>query len=313
MRAVRNTEHGITVVDVDEPEAADGIRVRVDAAGICGSDLALTRLGPMPVTLGHENAGTLDDGTPVAVDPSAPCGACDQCRAGRSHLCRTGSSRALGVARDGGMAEWVSIPADGVVRLPAGVEPRDACLVEPLAVAVHGLRLADVGGGARVAVVGAGSIGLLAVAAARATGCDVGLVARHARQRQAGEALGATPAEGEYDVLVDAAGTEGALASVAQLCRPGATVVELCTHWGLVPVPGIPALMKELRFVWSYTYGDHAGGRDIDTAAALLARDPSIARAVITHRFPIEDAPEAFRVAADRASGAIKVVLEPNG
>lgn len=311
MRAVRNTEHGITVVDVDGPSGG-GVRVRVDAAGICGSDLALTRLGPMPVTLGHENAGTLPDGTAVAVDPSAPCGACDQCHAGRGHLCRTGSSRALGVARDGGMAEWLEVSPRGVVALPAGVSTGDACLVEPLAVAVHGLRLADVDGGTRVAVVGAGSIGLLAAAAARATGCEVGLVARHERQRQAGEALDATPAEGEYDVVVDAAGTEDALASVARLCRPGATVVELCTHWGLVPVPGIPALMKELRFVWSYTYGDHAGGRDVEAAAALLAREPSIAPTIITHRFPLEDAREAFRVAADRASGAIKVVLEPN-
>jgi threonine dehydrogenase-like Zn-dependent dehydrogenase len=210
------------------------------------------------------------------------------------------------------MAEWIEVTPRGLVRLPIGVEPRDACLVEPLAVAVHGLRLADLDGGTRVAVVGAGSIGLLAVAAARATGCDVGLVARHARQREAGEMLGATPADGEYDVVVDAAGTEDALATVARLCRPGATVVELCTHWGLVPVPGIAALMKELRFVWSYTYGDHGGGRDVETAAALLARERDIPRAVITHRFPLEDAAEAFRVAADRASGAIKVVVEPN-
>jgi threonine dehydrogenase-like Zn-dependent dehydrogenase len=69
--------------------------------------------------------------------------------------------------------------------------------------------------------------------------------------------------------------------------------------------------MKELGFRWSFTYGSHPGGRDLDEAAALLAAEPEIARALVTHRFPLEEAPAAFQVAADRAAGAIKVVLEP--
>jgi threonine dehydrogenase-like Zn-dependent dehydrogenase len=69
--------------------------------------------------------------------------------------------------------------------------------------------------------------------------------------------------------------------------------------------------MKELAFQWSYTYSPHDGGHDLDDAAALLASNPEIAATLITHRFPLEDAPEAFRVAGDRAAGAIKVVIEP--
>jgi threonine dehydrogenase-like Zn-dependent dehydrogenase len=69
--------------------------------------------------------------------------------------------------------------------------------------------------------------------------------------------------------------------------------------------------MKELGFQWSYTYGAHDHGTDLDDAAALLASDPTIAETLITHRFPIDDAAEAFRVAGDRAAGAIKVALEP--
>jgi len=69
--------------------------------------------------------------------------------------------------------------------------------------------------------------------------------------------------------------------------------------------------MKELAFRWGYTYGTHPGGRDVDTAAALLARRPEIASTLVTHRFPLDDAADAFRVAADRAAGAIKVVIEP--
>jgi threonine dehydrogenase-like Zn-dependent dehydrogenase len=88
-------------------------------------------------------------------------------------------------------------------------------------------------------------------------------------------------------------------------------VLFLSTHWVPVTIPGIPALMKELGFRWAFTYGTDGGRRDLDDAAALLAADPGIADAIVTHRFPLDDAAEAFRVAADRASGAIKVVLEP--
>ncbi len=311
MRGVRITADGVRLLDVPEP-AGTGQRVDVVSSGICGSDLHLAAMGPLPVTLGHEFAGRLDDGTVVAIDPSVPCGECDQCRSGASHRCRTGATRALGIGADGGLADAVVVSPSAVVPLPPGLDGSDACLVEPLSVAVHGLRIGDVGAATRVAVVGGGTIGLAAVAAAVGLGAETGLAARHPHQRAAGERLGAAAAvDGEYDVVVEAAGTEAALAQAAELCRPGGLVLFVSTHWGPVPIPGIPALMKELAFRWSYTYGEHAGGRDVDDAAALLARSPEIASTLITHRFPLDDATTAFAVAADRAAGAIKVVLEP--
>jgi threonine dehydrogenase-like Zn-dependent dehydrogenase len=217
----------------------------------------------------------------------------------------------LGYAVDGGMAERVRVPAGCLVPLPACVPLGDACLVEPLAVGVHGLRLAEVRGGCRVAVVGAGGIGLLAVAAALAGGAGVAVEARHDAQRAAAERLGAaTSAQGEYDVVVEAAGTESALSRSVELCRPGGTVLFLSMHWAPVAIPGFATLTKELRYQWSVTYGTYGDGRDLDTAAMLLARNPDIARTVITHRFPLAEAREAFRVAADRKRGTIKVVLD---
>jgi threonine dehydrogenase-like Zn-dependent dehydrogenase len=94
-------------------------------------------------------------------------------------------------------------------------------------------------------------------------------------------------------------------------CRPGGLVLFLSTQWAPVNLPGIAALMKELTFRWSYTYGAHAGRRDLDDAAELLAAQPELASTLITHRFPLDDAAHAFRVAAARRSGSIKVVLEP--
>jgi threonine dehydrogenase-like Zn-dependent dehydrogenase len=310
MRGVRHTERGIEVLDVPEPDGP-GPTVHVRSASICGSDLHMLAMGPLPFTLGHELAGVLDDGTAVAVDPTASCGTCDQCVSGQAHRCRSGADRVLGLAADGGLADAVATGAHTLVPLPPGLSIEDACLVEPLGVAMHGVRLAGLTGGERVAVVGAGSIGLAAVAAARPLAGDLGLGARHDAQRAAGERLGAHATSGEYDVVFEAAGSETALATAADLCRPGGTVIFLSTHWEPVAIPGIPALMKELGFQWSYCYSTHEGGHDLDDAAALLAQNPEIATTLITHRFPLEDAPEAFRVAADREHGAIKVILEP--
>jgi 2-desacetyl-2-hydroxyethyl bacteriochlorophyllide A dehydrogenase len=219
----------------------------------------------------------------------------------------------LGIGRDGGMAERVRVPPSALVPLPAGADVANACLVEPLAVAVHGMRRAGVRAGERVAVVGGGTIGLVAVAAARAAGARVDLVARHDAQRAAGDRLGAgTETEDEpYDVVVDAAGTSSAVERAVRLAAPGARLILLGSYWDGMEVPGFALCIKEIDVFPASLYAREGGSRDVDAAAALLALEPEIPRAIITHRFPLEAAEEAFRVAADRRAGAIKVVLEP--
>jgi 2-desacetyl-2-hydroxyethyl bacteriochlorophyllide A dehydrogenase len=309
MKAVRWRDGAIVVDHVPEP-AGDGALVRIHAAGICGSDLAMVGSG-FGVIPGHELAGTVPDGTPVAIEPIAHCGRCDQCQAGQRQRCRTGPD-VFGATRDGGMAGLLRVPASALVPLPAGLDLRDACLVEPMAVALHGLRSAGFAPGQRVGIIGGGTIGLCAAAIAAQSGCDVAVTARHPHQRAAAEALGARPVlEEECDIVVEAAGTESAVAAAADACAPGATIVVLGTHPGVVPVPFVPALLRELRVIVSFTYGRDEHGRDIEAAARFLAADRSVASTLITHRFPLEDAAHAFRVAAARDSGAIKVVLEP--
>lgn len=324
MRAVRAADGAVRVVEVPAPAApasgsAEGVRVRIRSAGICGSDLHLLQRGVAGAhTLGHEMAGETPDGTPVAVEPLLPCGHCAPCTTGAYNLCERGPAIVIGIAHDGGMADEILVPERCLVRLPAGLRPADACLVEPLAVAVHGLRRAGLAGGERVAVIGGGTIGLCAVAAAVAAGARVDLLARHDAQRAAGARLGAGDlgdaggdAGAGYDLVIDAAGTESALERGLALCRPGARLALLATYWDGFALPGMALCLKEVDVVPASLYGRAGAARDVDVAAGVLAARPAIADALVTHRFPLDAAEEAFRVAADRAAGAIKVVLEP--
>ena len=309
MRAVRTTAGQVEVVEVPSPQG-EGVRVKVVSAGICGSDLHL--MGSIEgVTLGHEIGGVTGDGRPVAVEPLSPCRECRACRRGDYNLCGRGAAMIHGIGRDGGMAEEILVPESAVVPLPAGLDPRNASMVEPLAVVVHGLRRARLRGDERVAVVGGGNIGLCAVAAARASGAEVALIARHDAQREAGERLGAVPAEGEYDLVVEAAGTESALADAVRWARPGGRISIVGSYWSPVAMPGGDMCFKEIDLIPSSLYGREGTVRDIEVATALLAANSEIPRALITHRFPLEAAAEAFTAAGDRSAGAIKVVLEP--
>ena len=311
MRAVRNSEAGIRVVDVPVPDLP-GTRVRVRSAGICGSDLEMVRTGLASGTLGHEIAGVLDDGTEVALHPFVPCGACVQCRNGRPQLCRETTATMLGVFTDGGMADEVVVPESCVVRLPRAVDAADASIIEPLAVALHACNRAGIEAGMRVGVIGAGTIGLLCGAVARHLGAEVAIVARHDAQRRAAEALGlALDAPRDCEVVFEAAGTSSGFDDAVRACRRAGTIGLVSTTWEPIPISFLNAQMREVTIVPAFVYGEAHGRREFDTAAGIAAAHPEIAPAVITHRFGLDEAPRAFEVARDRVHGAIKVVLHP--
>jgi 2-desacetyl-2-hydroxyethyl bacteriochlorophyllide A dehydrogenase len=313
VRAVRVVEGAPVVVQVDEPDApsgtdADDVQLDVGSASICGSDFSYVKLG-VTATLGHEFGGTVD-GVPYAVEPMLWCGRCEQCLSGHTQRCLN-QPGVIGFTLDGGLADHIRLPRATLLPLPDGLAPEDACLVETASVSWHGVRLAAPEPGERVVVVGGGAIGLMAVAAARARGAEVALEARHPHQRAAGERLGATTPSGEYDVVIEAAGSESGLARCAELARPGGRVVLLGVFFTHVAVPGVPTLVKELSWKGAMAYGVHDGVRDFAEAAEMIVSTPDLADTLITHRFPLDDAAEAFRVAGDRAAGAIKVVLQP--
>lgn len=309
MRAVRTRDGKPTVVEVAEPVGEWPV-LEVGSSSICGSDLTLLSWN-LPVTLGHEIAGT-HDGVAYCVEPTVRCGSCDQCAMGATQRCRGSAPHGiLGVAFDGGLAERVAVPPECLVPLPAALPVSDACLVEPLAVSWHALRRCGAQPDQRLLVVGGGSVGLLTVVAGRAMGLAVDLHARHDHQSLAGERLGAGSPHGQYDITVEAAGTDTALASCVRATTPGGRIALVGMTTENRRLPSIGFVMNELSLLGCNCYDNGADGSEFAAAAEVLAADPDIAATVITHRFGLNEAAEAFRVAADRASGAIKVVLAP--
>jgi len=305
------TGDGIRVVPSEGEPPVGSVRVRVASSGICGTDLHLVGLGPSAVILGHEFCGTLDDGTAVAVLPVVRCGTCDRCRAGQESQCRQALGSLYGIGLDGGLADETWIDPACAVRLPDGLPLDHANLVEPLAVGLHGVDRTGVAGGMRVLVIGDGPIGLCTVAAARYRGAEVDLEGRRPYRTDAGERLGASVTVGnDYDVVLDAAGTQESTARSVRLARPGGTVGILGTYWSPISL-GLEFQMKELTLVPSFMYGHHHGVDEFAEGADILHSLPDLPDAVNTHRFGLDDAAEAFRVAADRDERPIKVVVRP--
>jgi threonine dehydrogenase-like Zn-dependent dehydrogenase len=307
---VRITADGFRVIELPDSPAT-GVRVSVASSGICGSDLHLASFGPSEVTLGHEFCGSLDDGTPVAVLPAVRCGRCPRCLAGEEQQCDAAIGSTYGVSLDGGLADDAWVDPACAIPLPPTPTLDVACLVEPIAVALHGAHRAGVVAGTRVLVIGAGPIGLCSVTVARRLGASVDALARRSERLAAAERLGAEPDAGSgYDIVLDAAGTQSSLDQAVTRVRPGGTIGVLAGFWEPVTI-GMALLMKEVVLVPAFTYGHHHEVSEFEEAVRVLDDAPELPEAVITHRFTLDDAAEAFRVAADRTSGAIKVVVVP--
>jgi threonine dehydrogenase-like Zn-dependent dehydrogenase len=315
---------GVEVADVEPPALAPGwVRVRVAACGICGSDLHRWsgEIPPQPGSVpGHEMVGWVGSQL-VAIEPRWRCGSCALCAANKPHLCRDGGI--FGVHAPGGLAEWVDVPAYALHPVPAGIDPVLASLAEPLAVAVRAVERGRVEARQRTLVIGAGSVGLLCGLAARERGAQVAIVARHPAQSAAAERLGLEPL-GEDElrgwaeraepaaVIETVGGHAPTLELATQACAPAGRVVVLGVFSRPARIDALALMARELEVVGSNTYG-HEHGPDFARGIALLGPHAAELASLQTHRFPLRELERAFRTAADKRSGALKVVLEIGG
>jgi len=312
------------------PRAGDVI-IRVGMAGLCGTDYRIWT-GDRPVgyprVLGHEFVGTVAEagiavkrvrvGDRVAVEPNYSCGACPLCREGNRNLCL--SRTAVGIDVDGCFAESVRVPERCCWPAPAGVPDDDLLITEPLAVVVRAVARGAVAPGESAAVVGAGSLGLLALQVLRGRGARVLVVSRTARRFALARELGAeathavadAPLEATartfsgregVDVVIETAGTAEAVAHALALVRPGGRVVLTGLPHEPTPVAFFSVVRREVTLTGSMIYQD-----EFPEAMRLVAAGTVRTRPLVTHRFALDAIGEAF--AAHERADSIKVAVK---
>ena len=325
----------IEVRETPVPAPGPGeVLLRVRACGICGSDLHFYRGQlPMPpvVSPGHEFAGEVVEvgegvegfppGRRVVVEPLRVCRRCSHCRTGNYQLCPR--RVLLGTFASGGLAEYVLVPDYTLYPLPDALDFELGALVEPLAVVVHGLHLVGLAFGDRVVILGCGTIGVMTALAARALGAaEIAVTYRYEHQARAALAAGATRvvaaddasalAGDKPDVVVETVGGHAeTLGQAVGLVRPGGRVSILGLFTGPVQVNALTMMLNEVRTAGAITYCRSGRLTDFETALRMIEADPERARGIITHRFPLAEADQAFRTAADKSSASIKVQVHP--
>lgn len=312
MRAVITRSGSISVEEIETPTGSSVLKV--SQTGICGSDLHMVENGMLPVAMGHEIAAYKSDGSLASIRPTKDCGSCDSCHRGFQSSCRNSKSSSYGIAVHGGLADFIEVDDQRIFPMLAGARPQDAALAEPLAVSWHGVRRVNPEKGSTALVVGAGSIGLLTAAALRAWGLEVDIVSRHVHQSAAAEAIGARviekPRPFSYLSTFDAVCTQETIDMCVSACMPGGKVGEFGMFWGDTQFTNA-WLFKEVSMIPSMAYSHAEDHDDYRESADHLAKNPHIADAIVTHTYSLDDAVEAFRVAKDRKSGAIKVHIYP--
>lgn len=343
MRAARLHQAGapLTIETVPVPApGADEVLVEVAACGLCGTDIHLAVDGDIPVarspiTLGHEAAGTVAAvgeavrgfaaGDRVALFPSATCGVCRFCRAGRESLCE--ASQVYGMARDGALARYIAAPAHNLVPIPGSV-PFDiaAIVTDGVATPFHALRARGaLKAGESVAVVGCGGLGTHAILLARMMGAGfIAAVDVHAAARERALELGADLA---IDPLAENAGKtlrrhtgRGADLALEFVGRAQTVETALGTldSGGRCVVVGVgqerPALPPLLRFVGR----EHAvigsfgmDQRDIADLLALIARGRLKLERSVTARYPLDEINTALQRLAAKDTGVVRLVITP--
>ena len=338
-KALRLTKVGsLELQNVPKPvPGPDELLVRVEACGICGTDRHLF-LGEFPsrppVTLGHEFAGIVESigaavtgfspGDRITGDPNIACGRCAHCQAGRVNLCE--NLVAIGIHRDGGLADYVLVPQKQAFSLPLSLPPAHGALCEPLACCLHGMDLAGIKPGDTVAVLGGGVIGLLVVQLARLAGASaVILSTRQAPKRDLATKVGATATvdpsasdpigaiagpgglvPGGVDVVLECAGVADTVRQAPRIVRKGGTVVILgvMAQGATVDIEPFDLLFREIRLLGSFINPfTHRRAADLIASGAIKVED------LISRRVSLEEVAQV--IANPPAAGDVKVIMVP--
>jgi len=333
----------LKICEVPEPKLnqPEAVLLRIDRVGVCGSDVHYYthgRIGQQiveyPATLGHECSGTvvevgaavkrLAPGDRVAVDPAISCGSCDQCRAGRVHTCRNLKFMGSPQQAPGAVAEYYVMPAENCLPIPDSISLDQAALVETLSIGLHAVRLGEVYPAARIAVLGAGPIGLSVLLCAKASApCTVYMtdllderlqVARQcgadwtgsARDDDVAASIAAQEPSG-LDLVFECSGDPACIDQAQQLLTPGGTLILVGIPANTVQVSFDIHTMRTKELTFKNVRRQQGCVAPVIRLIGQRQIDPN---PLLTHRFPLAEIREAFELVAGYRDGVVKAVLD---
>ncbi len=339
--AIYKGEKAIELESVEKPAPEPGyVLLEMKNCGVCGSDLHSYHgeWGQSSTASGHEVVGIVAEcgegvtnaevGDRVCAECFSHCGECRFCKTGKYNLCQ--NLRGASGGGHSGFAEYVLAHSSSLFHLPEGMSFEDGAMIEPLAVSYRAFRRTEADAQDTVLVIGSGTIGLLAVAAAKASGVRrVIASARYDHQAALAAELGAddvirvpdqnvkeevlkvmdgTGVDAVVETTASAAGFSDALSVV----RKGGSVVLVGGYHKALEINPGRIVGGEIRLTGSSCYGYSGMRKDFEWSADLISSGRVAVSKLITHRFPLDDIKKAFEIAADKKTGSIKVLVHSN-
>ena len=335
IKDVKNFE----IKEIEEPVSVDGkVVVKVAKTGICGSDIHYWVAGePVGLVMGHEfcgtvlNPGSRDDlniGDRVTALPISPCGHCHACLTGNPQYCRETWNEAVGLSLNnpGGLTEKISVRPDMIIKVPDNITDDEVAMVEPTAVGLHAVHLADIKIGDRVLVVGGGIIGLISAMFAKMEGASSVVVSETNEARgQKSVDLGVADkwydakdtkmvpnlleeTEGGFDIVIECCGNSPAVSQALSLVRPGGKVVLVGVSLGTVTIPTVMAVMGELTLQGAIGYTKD----EFQTCIDLMATKRINVLKFVDDIVSFEGVQNAYERLTSGKDSAIKILVDPN-
>lgn len=327
------------IKDIDEP-ISDGQNVLIDVkkSGICGSDIHYWVAGePIGLVMGHEFCGVVTDpgnrsdlniGDRVTALPISPCGHCPACLTGNPQFCPETWSNAVGLslACPGGLAPKIKVRSDMVIKVPDSVSDEEAAMVEPAAVGLHSVHLANIKVGERVLVIGAGIIGIVSAMFAKMEGASSVVISEPNKERGLKAIrLGVadswydakdtkmietlkTETKGGFDVVIDCCGNSPAVTTAFAMVRPGGRVVLAGVSLGTVTIPTVVAVMNEVTVQGSIGYTKE----EFETTLKLIEDKKIDVKKFIDDIVGLDDVQKSYERLTSGTDSAVKILVDPN-
>lgn len=327
------------IIEMEEPKVDNtNVVIEVKKSGICGSDIHYWEAGePKGLVLGHEYSGVVIDpgsredlkvGDRVTALPISPCGKCPSCLTGNPQYCRETWTYATGLSltNPGALAPKMKIRPDMVLKLPDNVSFEEGAMVEPVAVGLHAVHLADVKVGEKVLVIGAGIIGLVSAMFAKKEGAsfvaisetnlerakkaiDLGVTDKYydATNPELIKEVMADTVDG-FDTVIECCGNSAAVSSALMVTRPGGQIVLVGVSLGPITIPTVVGVMNELTIKGAIAYTKE----EFKTCIDLISNKQIDVMKFVDDIVSFEEVQKSYERLTSGKDSAVKILVDPN-